>query len=286
MMYNYKDYNEQKYETGFWNINRSRYKWFQNYTKLKIFKKWVKSCKNKSVFLDAGGGVGNWTFHFLKDFKKCIVLDISKTALEQIPEKEIVRLKGSILNIPLKNNSVDCILLADVFEHIFPKDLPLMLQEMHRILKKDGRIIIFTSEYGHGIDILFDKLLFQMKGRLTPADIECGHVNRLTLEEKRKLFIGANLKLVDYYNYSIFFQQLTDFVKDSSAKILGMLLGKNKQEKGQSVKDIFKTSKEPSPIIRLLLYVPTFISYLDIALGKFIRGSYIFLLLEKRNKKE
>jgi rfaE bifunctional protein nucleotidyltransferase chain/domain len=287
MHYDYKDYNEQKYETGFWNINRSKYKWFQNYTKLKIFSKWIKASKGKSVFLDAGGGVGNWTFYFLKDFKKCIVLDISENALAQIPEKEIVKLHGSILKIPLPDNSVDCILLADVFEHIFLNDLPKMLQELARILTKDGRIIIFTSENGYGIDLIFDNLLGQMRGGLTLADIECGHVNRLTLDEKRKLFVQAGLKLVDYYNYSIFFQQLTDFVKDSSAKIIGRLFARNKnEESGQFLKDRFKTQKEPSFVTRALFSIPTLISYLDIYLGRFIRGSYIFLLLEKSNKKE
>jgi ubiquinone/menaquinone biosynthesis C-methylase UbiE len=285
-MYDYKDYNEQKYETGFWNINRSKYKWFQNYTKLKIFSKWIKASKGKSVFLDAGGGVGNWTFYFLKDFKKCIVLDISKNALAQIPEKEIIKLHGSILKIPLPDDSVDCILLADVFEHIFPKDLPLMLNELARILKKDGRVIIFTSENGYGIDLVFDKLFGQMREGLTPADIECGHVNRLTLNEKTSLFKQAGLKLADYYNYSIFFQQFTDFVKDSSAKIIGRLFARNKsEESGQFLKDRFKTQKEPNFLARLFFYVPTLISYLDIALGKFIRGSYIFLLLEKSNQK-
>ena len=285
-MYSYKDYNEQKYETGFWNINRSKYKWFQNYTKLKIFTKWIKSSKGKSVFLDAGGGVGNWAFHFLKDFKKCIVLDISEKALSLIPEKEIVKIHGSVLKIPLENNSVDCILLADVFEHIYEKDLPKMMRELTRVLRRNGRIIIFTSEYGYGIDLLLNKLLFQMKGRLTPADIECGHVNRLTLEEKRIIFAQAGLKISDYYDYSILFQQLTDFIKDSSAKIIGFLFAKNKIKKsGQFTKDKFKTHKEPSPIIRALLYIPTLISYLDIRLGKFIRGSSVFLLLEKNDNK-
>jgi len=186
----------------------------------------------------------------------------------------------------LENNSVDCILLADVFEHIYEKDLPKMMRELTRVLRRNGRIIIFTSEYGYGIDLLLNKLLFQMKGRLTPADIECGHVNRLTLEEKRIIFAQAGLKISDYYDYSILFQQLTDFIKDSSAKIIGFLFAKNKIEKsGQFIKDKFKTHKEPSPIIRALLYIPTLISYLDIRLGKFIRGSSVFLLLEKNDNK-
>ena len=283
MKYKYKDYNEQKYHTGFWNINRSKYKWFQNYTKLKIFSKWIKLSAGKDVFLDTGGGVGNWTFHFLKDFKKCVVLDISEKALSLIPEKEIIKLHGSVLKIPLKDASVDCILLADVFEHIYEKDLPKMMKELNRILKAEGRVIIFTSEYGHGIDLMLSELLGTAKGRLTPADMECGHVNRLTFKEKEELFSEAGFVIKEHYNYSIFLQQFTDFIKDSSAKIISKFLGGARNDaSGQSIKDKFKTSKEPNPAVRALFYIPSLFSYLDICFGKFVRGSSVFLLLEKK----
>src|SRR3989339_977919 len=117
-MFDYTKYNEEKYKSDFWTINRSPYKWFSNYVKLHIFKKWISKLKHKEVFLDVGGGVGNWAFHFLPDFKKVVVVDVSKEALKQIPEKEIIKKVGSATKLQLKSNYADYILLADVFEHI------------------------------------------------------------------------------------------------------------------------------------------------------------------------
>ena len=80
-MYDYKKYNEQKYAEDYWVINRSPYKWFSNYTKLRIFKKFSRGIKNKKVFLDVGGGVGNWAFHFFKS--------LITSALFNLPSKTL-----------------------------------------------------------------------------------------------------------------------------------------------------------------------------------------------------
>ena len=45
-------------------------------------------------------------------------------------EKEIIKKQGSVTEIPLESDSVDCILLADVFEHVVLEDLDKLLSEL------------------------------------------------------------------------------------------------------------------------------------------------------------
>jgi len=285
-MFNYKEYNERKYKENFWTINRSKYKWFSNYVKLKIFKKEASKVKNKKVFLDAGGGVGNWAFHFLKSFEKVIVLDISERALKQIPEKEIIKKQGSVIKIPLESESVNCILLSDVFEHVIPNDLDKMLTELKRVLKKDGKIIIFTSQYGYGIRLILNRVFGRMQRKnksLMKLEEKEGHLNRLKFNTIKRLIKNNGLEIENYYHYSIFFQQLTDFMKDESSKIIDKIIGGKAQREGQVIKDKLKRIEKPGFLFQLVFGTLSFLSYLDIILfGKLIPGESIFLILRKQ----
>ena len=51
--------------------------------------------------------------------------------------------------IPFKSKTFDSVSLIELIEHLADKDLKLILLEAHRILKKNGELIITTpkSEY-------------------------------------------------------------------------------------------------------------------------------------------
>ena len=274
-MCDYKQYNESKYKNDYWAINRSQFKWFSNYVRLRIFRKLIANVKKKEVFVDIGGGVGNWAFHFLDDFEKVIVLDISKKALDRIPEKKILKIEGSITNIPLENNSVDCILLADVLEHLKDEDLDKVISELKGILGKDGRIIIFTSQYGFGMNLVICRMFNKMQGRLTLSEIKEGHLNRMKLNELKNLLKRNNLSIEKYFHYGIFFQPATDFIKD---KISAVLQGKTKgsTRPGQELKNKVKT--KTGMLSKMIFTSFSLISYLDILFfGKILPGSSIFI---------
>jgi ubiquinone/menaquinone biosynthesis C-methylase UbiE len=278
-MYNYKKYNERKYKEDYWVINRSQNKWFSNYVKLKIFKKWAARVKNKQIFLDIGGGVGNWAFHFLKTFKQVAVLDISKEALKKIPEKDIIKIQSSITRMKVKDNYADCIFLADVLEHIHEKDLNKAFSEISRITKKEGKIIAFTSEYGFGLPILIARILGKTTGRLMNGEINEGHVNRMRFSELNKLCENNGLKIINYYHYGILFQPITDFIKDRLAVVLQ---GHNNKEvrAGQEIKNKLKVSE--NLFLKIVFGCLSFLSYLDILIfGKVIPGSSVFLEIKK-----
>jgi len=108
--------------------------------------------KNYDNALDICAGTGTVSLNLMaRDFfKKCEAIDISETAIAVL-KKRIINLNISnlnaectnIMNTVYPNNNFDCI-FGNSFLHHLP-DNESFLQEMFRILKKDGTIC-FTSE--------------------------------------------------------------------------------------------------------------------------------------------
>jgi len=123
----------------------------------------------KSHVLDIGCGDGNVSSLYLT--KGCTVtgIDISEKALKYAAGQGIKILKYNINEIPLpiKNESFDIVIFSDVLEHVI--DPFSLLVDTHRILKKNGKIIISVPNFarfsnrlrmliGDPIDLLhFDK---------------------------------------------------------------------------------------------------------------------------------
>lgn len=283
----YKKINEKFYSQNYWGLDRSENKWFSKYVKAKILGKFMKDVK-KGTLYDAGGGVGNWGWFFGKDFNEVIVSDISKRALSKIPESNIKKINCSVLKNKLPDNYADCILLIDVFEHIQEKDLIKMMRDLRRVLKDDGRILIFTSHYGWGLGAITQRI-FNPKKRLLKGEYKEGHVNRLKYKEFQQIFAAAGLEIDKFYYYSIFFQQLTDWIKDNFAKAASRIKGKTKEDimfgrNGQYIKEELR-KKENKLFFKIPFLFLSWISYLDIVLfGKWFPGNSIFFSLKKAKK--
>jgi SAM-dependent methyltransferase len=279
----YKKINDGFYSSNFWGIDRSKYKWFSKYVKARVFTRFLEKVPDKDVLYDAGGGVGNWGAYFSKYFKKTIVSDISKIALDRIPEKEIVKLQCSVLKNKLPDRSVDCILLIDVFEHIDEKDLPKMLTDFVRILRPNGKIFILTNHYGWGLGLILQRI-FNPKKRLLGDEHLGGHVNRLKYSEFKNLFQESGLRIEDYCFYSFIFQQITDLIKDDSTILVSRILGKRYDRdklgrEGQYIKENLR-SKEKSIFLRVPLFLFSYLSYLDVLIfGRLKIGNSIFFCL-------
>ena len=279
----YKKINENFYSQNYWGLDRSENKWFAKYVKIKVLSKFMKYVK-RGVLYDAGGGIGNYGWFFGRDFNEVVVSDISKIALSKIPEKNIRRLNCDVLNNKLPDDYCDCILLIDVFEHIDSKDLIRMMKDLRRILKPDGRILMFTSYFGWGLGAVIQRI-FNPKKRLLGSEYREGHVNRLKYKEFQKLFREAKLEIDNFYFYSIFFQQITDGIKDNFARIVSLIRGNKSLDNrlgrvGQSTKEELR-KKETKFIFKIPLLFLSWISYLDVLFfGKWFPGNSIFFSLK------
>ena len=102
-----------------------------------LFSQWIG--KNKTV-LDLGGRDGTLTRYFCNN-NKVIIGDIDEKALSQAKEKYDLETRIINLNetLPFPDNSFDCIVMAEVLEHLpYPM---ITLEEIKRVLKKDGHFI-------------------------------------------------------------------------------------------------------------------------------------------------
>jgi len=97
--------------------------------------------------LDAGCGDGRLLgeiYSVSKIKKELYGVDYSTNAIEFarlfVPEATFIQ--ADLIKLPYEDNFFDVIFLVEVLEHFRPDDIPKILRELSRIIKKDGRLII------------------------------------------------------------------------------------------------------------------------------------------------
>jgi len=108
-----------------------------------------------TVILHAGCGGGQ--VEETGDGIRVIGMDISSNALALYkryhPESDVIQ--GNILHLGIKGESLDGIYNLGVMEHFNEDDIHSILCEFHRILKKDGTVILFwPPRYGATVLVL------------------------------------------------------------------------------------------------------------------------------------
>ena len=100
---------------------------------------------NAKLILDVGCGNG-WVAHKFSKNKNVISMDISlKNAVEvhkQINTESHNGLVADVYHLPLKPNSVDCIIAAEIIEHVV--DPGIFIEKLYQVLKPGGTLIITT----------------------------------------------------------------------------------------------------------------------------------------------
>lgn len=101
--------------------------------------------QSNGIYLDLGCGTGNYTSLLEKMGLQLIGVDPSEAMLEKAKAKQtsVTWLKGKAEHIPLGPETVDGVLACLTIHHW--NDLKKGFQEIHRVLKDDGNIVIFTT---------------------------------------------------------------------------------------------------------------------------------------------
>jgi len=108
---------------------------------------WLISQVAGKIILDigfVGKGREGWGLHhrFRKKNKDSLVvaLDINKKALLRLKKRNTIA--GSALYLPIKDNSIDTIVLGEVIEHFYRLDH--LFREISRVLVRSGRLYLTT----------------------------------------------------------------------------------------------------------------------------------------------
>lgn len=122
-------------EQHWWHISKRR-------AAVSCVRKFLK--KPNAIILDIGCGTGK-NMKELQKFGDVYGLDSSTEALSFCRKRGLKNVKlGKAENMPFKSNSFDLITLLDVLEHTNDNRT---LREMHRVLRKDGLLILTVPAY-------------------------------------------------------------------------------------------------------------------------------------------
>jgi 2-polyprenyl-3-methyl-5-hydroxy-6-metoxy-1,4-benzoquinol methylase len=106
-----------------------------------------------SVVLDVGCGNGWVSKKLIPMGKKVISMDISSTnifnAMMEVRHTNHAGLIADVYNIPLKANSIDCIIASEVLEHV--PDPKAFIINLIKLLKVKGKLIL-TTPYNEKIE--------------------------------------------------------------------------------------------------------------------------------------
>lgn len=132
---------------------------FQKYRITNVLRLY-KPKKNEKL-LDLGCGWGTFCFILASQCKQLVGIDFSKKSIDLCNKelkksnyKNIRFIKADAKKTGLATESFDVIIAADLFEHLYPKDSDKVITECSRVLKKGGKLVIWTPHRGHILEIL------------------------------------------------------------------------------------------------------------------------------------
>jgi ubiquinone/menaquinone biosynthesis C-methylase UbiE len=114
----------------------------------------IKALKPKEAekILDVGCGVGTFAFHCAKAKARSFGIDYSFESIRVARElcvkfsvaQQASFFLGNAMQLPFRQESFDKIVAADFIEHITHQEKEILLQEMRRVIKPGGFIVVFT----------------------------------------------------------------------------------------------------------------------------------------------
>jgi ubiquinone/menaquinone biosynthesis C-methylase UbiE len=125
------------------------------------------------IIIDVGGGTGliakvlrKMTYH-----SEIVVFDLSRGMLQKVHDPTLSLIQGDVTVFPLKNESFTLAIMINTIHHIPGTKQQLALQEVFRILKKQGRIFIidiwFPNTFLSNVFVKMEKLLVGKTTHLT-----------------------------------------------------------------------------------------------------------------------
>lgn len=160
--------------------------------------------KNKLV-LDVGCWSGQYARLAIKLAKKVCGIDPSHEAIglgkKLVPKVEFKI--GSVLNIPYPNNQFDVVVFSEVIEHIPKGTEKQSLNEIIRVLKPNGTLILSTPN-AHPLSILLDPAYFLINHRHYQQRMMENLITSQGLTLKKSFLVRGLAHLISYNLESLF----------------------------------------------------------------------------------
>ena len=185
-------------------LEESGYWWFLG--NLALVNPWLKQYASTGTVLDIGCGTG----FILQQTEAGIGLDISPVVLRYCQARSLTRIIcASAYEIPLPNDSVDCIVLFHILEHL--EEESRALQEFFRVLKPGGVLLLAVP----AVPFLY-----------SVHDRALHHYRRYSLKQLRNTLERHQYQILrlTYQNFFLFFPafgvRLTQHLSDWKPKVI------------------------------------------------------------------
>jgi len=151
--------------------------WYWDYRDKKV----ISCIKDEHIILDIGCGEGITLEKLIKIFpnKNIKGIDYIKKNVEICKNRGLPVDYGSVYDLKIENNSIDCVIFLEVIEHL--ADYKKALQEIHRVLKPNGFLILIFPN-----DRIF-KIARILTLKFKEAFYDPGHVKQWTPNTIKKL---------------------------------------------------------------------------------------------------
>ncbi|MEM5782042.1 MAG: methyltransferase domain-containing protein [Candidatus Aenigmatarchaeota archaeon] len=183
------------------NIRKIYTLWYSERRK-KAIEKFMNNVTGEKI-LDIGSGKGIFNKIFRKvGFKKIFAVDFNRKLLKMndADKRFILNLENKL---PFSNNSFDCCFAAEILEHLENREQ--LLNEIHRILKKGGYLIL-TTPNKDSLIAKFDRIIgrFIVDGLWNGHDYSHKYV--YSFNEIVKLIKEVGFKILKLESFYLFYR--------------------------------------------------------------------------------
>lgn len=159
----------------------------------------VADLRPAGTVLDCGCGTGLAT-PYLLCADTVHAIDLSEQMLARLAGKfrsgKLKTAQGDVRHLPYPDGMFDCVLVANVLQHLRPPDQRRAAAEIMRMLKPGGRFSVSVHHYS----LQKQHAGWKKEGR-PGGNANLDYIFRYTREELAALFPGAHIRAMGFYGY-------------------------------------------------------------------------------------
>jgi SAM-dependent methyltransferase len=131
----------------------------------------------QGLILDIGGG-GEGVIGQLKG-KQVVAVDLSKRELEDAPGEPLIKIVMDARDLKFLDSSFETVTVFFTFMYVAPADHAKVFQEIHRVLRPGGRLLVWDVVFPRKTDERQERVLFPLRIQLPQKTIQTGYGVRI-----------------------------------------------------------------------------------------------------------